>query len=558
MSLPLGVLGIGLVVIEHIAQEAVGFIRIRADAHQVGQLVAAAGVRLGVLGGLVVHDDVISRFLVIDGLGIVVVENIVGELGDRTKAPTGLVKLHRKDIEGAHHPGGIVLQCRLNERVVVGTNLIRNRVFQRVILRVRGRGPGEDHLVPGVHQTWLAVGGMVILHRPRHRPGVVCRVVNRPFELCRHDVVPAGFVVQKYHQEAVVADADDLGGGLGVGVLHDGSGPHGLIRRHELTVPGDPLGIHVAARVVADAAAVIIILGHAVDDHTGNAALGVHLDGVFGGPFDDAVIIGVVLELIGLAAEIVAVHVLLGIHHGPQLDDQLPGPCLGRVAALSLRDAAFHIGDALRGPAVLLEVVHEAARQGQGPTGLVHVDGGDDQVQRAGEGRLRHIAKVAVKELRVPFGHVVAVAELEGHPGAHPHAQHLIEAHADGDRTVEFAVDLAGEAEILALKLVRIEAVQRLLGVALGAQEEGDVEARVHIDIGRNKDDDEGPGIAAADAASEEAARAHVHHIVALFLGAVIGDLHIAVVQIEADEPGEGEVRTAKIALDSSFLQVSP
>ena len=184
MGLPLGVLGIGLVVIEHIAQEAVGFIRIRADAHQVGQLVAAAGVRLGVLGGLVVHDDVISRFLVIDGLGIVVVENIVGELGDRTKAPTGLVKLHRKDIEGAHHTGWVVLQRYLNRDVVDrdgvrvgidGVNVVLpgDLIAQRVIFLVRRGGPGENDLVAGVGQMGSAVGGMVILHRLRHRPGVV-------------------------------------------------------------------------------------------------------------------------------------------------------------------------------------------------------------------------------------------------------------------------------------------------------------------------------------------------------------------------------------------------
>ena len=42
----------------------------------------------------------------------------------------------------------------------------------------------------------------------------------------------------------------------------------------------------------------------------------------------------------------------------------------------------------------------------------------------------------------------------------------------------------------------------------------------------------------------------------ALFLGAVIGDLHIAVVQIEADEPGEGEVRTAKIVLEFIIQEI--
>ena len=566
MGFALGIRGVGLVVVEHIGNDAVGLVRVWAGSDHILELVARIVVILSILGGLVVHDDVVAGGLVIDRLGIVVVVLVVGELGDLAEALGGLGKLHREDVQDAHDPSRILLQSLLDlglSGILAGLGLqLRCHLgLEGAVFGVCGGGPGEDDLVSRVGEAGPGVGSRVDLHGLGHRPGVVARVVERPFQGGGLHPVAGSGVVQEDHQIFVVSDGDDLAGGLGIGVLHQRSGVDSAVARHELAVVGDPLGINMVARVVAEANA-RVVLGGGVDDGADDARLLVHLDDVLGGPVDDAVVIGVVLQGIGkllygrytvklrLCLRTCRGEQLVGVHHFLQLIDTLLRVGSGSLAvAFALLKAAFDIADALVGPPDLLEVVQEAVCQRQGPGGAVKLNGGEDQIEGAGEGDVRGVAPAGVKEVRVPVGDVVAVAGLEAQGHADPGAKEFIEAHADGAGKVDPALELEVELEVLAVELrIVLEALEGLLRIALGAQEERDVQAALHIPVGRNRADHKCFCAAHGAVEADEAAGSHEHHVVALLLAIVGGDLHIAVVQVETYEGAELEVGAAILA----------
>ena len=285
--------------------------------------------------------------------------------------------------------------------------------------------------------------------------------------------------------------------------LHQRGGLHRRVSGHELAVVRNPSGIDMGVGAEAEAAGGgIVVLQDGVDDAAHDAALLVHLNGVFSDPGDDAGFVGVVFQRRGLVIDGVDVIKLdlcaggsagqqIGVHHLLQLIHHFAG--LGhcgraRVAVLVI-EAVLDVENALVGPAKLLEVVEEAVRPGRGPAGAVDIDGGKNQIQRTGEGGLYGIAPAAVKELRPPFRHIVGVTELKADAGGDTGADDLIDADADGAGGIDAPLELKVDAEILPLHLrLFIEALEGRLGVARGAQEEGSLEASLKVEIRGHRD----------------------------------------------------------------------
>ena len=433
-----GILGFGLVVVEHVAQHGVGLVGIRADAGQIQKLVCGVAVGLIVLRGLVVQDDVVAGLGVVDGLRVVVIVRIVGKLLDLVKALGCLVKADGVDLHQRHHAHGVrlkrcqhvVLAWRL--ALVERGQLARDGLFQLGVLRIRDGGPGQDDLVSGVGQGGLAVHGLIVLHGLRRGPDVGVGVIDRVEQLSGHLEIPVGVVAQEDHQILVVADGHDPAGGLGVGVALQGLG----VDRAEGAAPRgvlcDPLGVDVlagtqaqthvagslgsaggmlghAAAVAADDALVKQIL---LDDAADDAALAVHPGPAEFEPGDDAVVIGIMAQLVALGGDELGGQMLAIVKDGAQLVHLLLADPSGLVAAVASGDAVFDKGEYGLGAVDLLEAGHPAGVPGQGEGNGVQVDGRDHKIQRAGGRKVGGVAPVCA-DLGIPLIHAQAIAGIE-------------------------------------------------------------------------------------------------------------------------------------------------
>ena len=455
-----------LVVVEHVAQDAVGLSGIRVGAHQIQESLFRGVIFLRILGGLIVEDDVVAGLAVVHRLGAVIIVVVVRELGDGAEGESGLAEFRSEDIHGVHHPVGVILQEAehggvVRDGIYLGFFIVIRNVqllgglqLQGVIFPLGNGGPGEDQLVPAVDQVGPPVRGAVVLHGLRHRPGIGVRVIDRPFQHVGLLPVPAPIVVQEDHQEAVIPQGRDLRRGLRYRVLHNLCGAHRAEGGHKGGVlPRHPPGIHVIPGM-EEGALLLILIPKYIDgfrDVAQQAALADHVDP---GPVlrpDDVMIIGIVIEVVHFLFQILA-RTRIGVHIGAQFVRQTAAFVPGCLGALVIVDALVDEVDQGVCPFHLLEVLQPAVAQGQRPGSAPQVDAGNDQVDGAGEGGVSGDTEgVGSLQIREVFRHAQAQAGLDPDAAGGPDPDDLVEADADGELQPRVGIDLHVEGEILPL-----------------------------------------------------------------------------------------------------------